>query len=33
MVEGVKDNLTYESMVNGFNYKIDVLRRAIGVKS
>jgi len=32
MVEGVKDNLTYESMVNGFNYKVGVLRQAIGGK-
>jgi flagellar basal-body rod protein FlgB len=32
MVEGVKDSLTYESMVNGFNYKVGVLRQAIGGK-
>jgi flagellar basal-body rod protein FlgB len=32
MTEGIKDSLTYESMVNGFNYKVSVLRQAIGGK-
>jgi flagellar basal-body rod protein FlgB len=32
MTEGIKDSLTYESMVNGFNYKVSILRQAIGGK-
>ena len=32
MTENVKDSLTFESMVNGFNYKVSLLRQAIGGK-
>jgi flagellar basal body rod protein FlgB len=32
MSDSIKDSLTYESMVNGFNYKVSVLRQAIGGK-
>jgi len=32
MTEGIKDSLTFESMINGFNYKVSVLRQAIGGK-
>jgi flagellar basal-body rod protein FlgB len=32
MTENVKDSLTYEAMINGFNYKVSVLRQAIGGK-
>ena len=32
MTANVKDSLTYESMVNSFNYKVSVLRQAIGGK-
>jgi flagellar basal-body rod protein FlgB len=32
MTENVKDSLTFESMINGFNYKVSVLRQAIGGK-
>jgi flagellar basal-body rod protein FlgB len=30
MTQGMKDSLTYESMVNGFNYKVGILHAAIG---
>ena len=32
MTENIKDSLTFEAMVNGFNYKVSVLRQAIGGK-
>jgi len=32
MTGNVKDSLTYEAMINGFNYKVSVLRQAIGGK-
>jgi len=32
MTENVKDSLTFDAMVNGFNYKVSVLRQAIGGK-
>ena len=32
MTEGIKDSLTFESMIHGFNYKVSVLRQAIGGK-
>ena len=32
MTQNVKDSLTFESMINSFNYKVSVLRQAIGGK-
>jgi flagellar basal-body rod protein FlgB len=33
MVGGIKDSLTYQTMVSAFNYKVDILKTAIGSQS
>ena len=30
MVEGIKDNLGFQTYIQGYNFKLDVLRKAIG---
>lgn len=30
MIEGIKDNIGFQTHIQGYNFKIDVLRKAIG---
>ncbi|MGH2734355.1 MAG: flagellar basal body rod protein FlgB [Actinomycetota bacterium] len=30
MIEGIKDNLGFQTYIQGYNFKLDVLRKAIG---